>query len=283
MASVPERVVTRVAEVLAMPGDSQALKKNIILMPGEFESSDPFLLMAEDWFNASGGFETHPHRGFETITYLLEGRVAHEDNHGGKGVLGPGDVQWMTAGRGVLHSELAHGDSTVHSLQLWLNLPAKDKMTTPRYQDLRGEAMPVRREPGATARVFSGRSGDVQGPALNHVPVTMVDFRLEAGATIRQEVPAGSNGFVYVLSGKGSIGADSTAVRAGQVAWFAPLSATPGDKASTVLTLAADSAMQAILWAGEPLREPVVARGPFVMNSLAEVQQAYADFRSGRF
>jgi redox-sensitive bicupin YhaK (pirin superfamily) len=273
-----ERTVTRVGDVEALPGDSQTLRKNLVLVPGDFEFSDPFLLMAEDWFRAPGGFEEHPHRGFETVTVVLEGKVEHRDNHGGHGVLGPGDVQWMTAGRGVLHSELPQGASTVHSLQLWLNLPASSKMAEPSYQDLRGRSMPVRREKGALVRVFSGESGGIRGPARNQVPVTMVELRIEPGASLVQELPASANCFIYLLEGSAAIGAAWTEPREGQVVWLRPEGA-----GRTQVTLAASALLHAYLWAADPIGEPVVARGPFVMNSIAEVQQAFNDYRTGRF
>ena len=242
-----------------------------VLEPGEWEEHDPFLMLAEDWFSP-GTFGEHPHRGFETVTFVIEGEVEHRDNHGGHGVLHPGDAQWMTAGRGVIHSEEA-GSSVVHSLQLWRNLPRAKKMSAPSYQDLRGSEMPVRRENGAEVRVFSGQSGDVSGPARNLEPTTMLELRLDPGATFRQELPATYNTFVYVISGSGKFG--RTAAREAQVVWFA---IEEGD-----VVVEADGALHAILWAGEPIREPVAARGPFVMNTLQELQQAWIDFQSGNF
>jgi len=279
MAGAIERTVTRIADVESLPGDSQTLRKNLVLVPGDFEFSDPFLLMAEDWFRAPGGFEEHPHRGFETVTVVLEGKVEHRDNHGGHGVLGPGDVQWMTAGSGVIHSELPQGAGTVHSLQLWLNLPSSAKMSAPSYQDLRGRSMPVRREKGALARVFSGESGGVRGPAQNLVPVTMLELRIEPGASLVQELPASQNCFVYLLEGGAAIGEGHAEAGEGQVVWLGPV----GEGGRSQVTFTASALLHAYLWAADPLREPVVARGPFVMNTMAEVQQAFNDYRTGRF
>jgi redox-sensitive bicupin YhaK (pirin superfamily) len=248
-------------------------------MRGDFAATDPFLALMEDWF-PRGVFGKHPHRGIETVTYVLEGHIDHYDNQGHSGVIGPGDVQWMTAGRGLIHNEIPAEGVVVHSLQLWVNLPAANKMTAPRYQDLAGDAVPVRREPGAEIRVFSGSSGGVTAPTENFAPVTMVEFRLEPAAWVRQDLPADYNAVVVVLEGAGALGAKGAPVAAGDVAWL-----TRGDSAAPSETAiqAGDRPLRALLYAGRPLREPVVARGPFVMNTEAEIEQAYADYRAGRF
>jgi redox-sensitive bicupin YhaK (pirin superfamily) len=268
-----ERSVRRIAETTVHPGMNPQHRVRMVLEPGNWKEYDPFLMLAEDWF-VPGTFGAHPHRGFETVTFVLEGEIEHRDNKGGHGVLQVGDAQWMTAGRGVVHSEEAGRDGA-HSLQLWLNLPRTLKMTEPRYQDLRGTEMPVRQVDGARLRVFSGTSGDVAGPAQNHVPVTMVEMRIDAGATARQELPPTYNAFLYVIEGSGRFGKERTPAQAGQVVWF---NAEPGE-----VVVEAGTAMHAILYAGEPVREPVASRGPFVMNTMGEVMQAYADFQSGRF
>jgi hypothetical protein len=248
-------------------------------MRGEWAAVDPFLALMEDWF-PRGVFGKHPHRGIETVTYVLEGRIDHYDNQGNKGVILPGDAQWMTAGRGLIHNEIPAEDVTVHSLQLWINLPAAHKMTAPRYQDLLGATAPTRREPGAEIRVFSGSSGDIVSPTLNYVPVTLVEFRLEPGVAVRQQLPADYNGFVVVLEGDGVIGEAGRAVAAGDVAW---LTRREDKGPSEVLVGAGARPLRALLYAGRPLREPVAAGGPFVMNTQAEIEQAYADYRAGRF
>ncbi len=248
-------------------------------MRGDFAATDPFLALMEDWF-PRGVFGKHPHRGIETVTYVVAGRIDHYDNQGHEGTIGPGDVQWMTAGRGLIHNEIPAEGVTVHSLQLWVNLPAADKMTAPRYQDLAGDAVPVRREPGVEVRVFSGASGGVTAPTKNYVPVTMVEVRLDPGASVRQDLPADYNAVIVVLEGEGPIGAEAKFVTAGDVAWL-----TRGDsgEASEVAVRAQDKPLRALLCAGRPLHEAVVARGPFVMNTEAEIEQAYADYRAGRF
>jgi redox-sensitive bicupin YhaK (pirin superfamily) len=248
-------------------------------MRGEWAATDPFLALMEDWF-PRGVFGKHPHRGIETVTYVLEGRIDHYDNLGHKGAILPGDAQWMTAGRGLIHNEIPAEGDTVHSLQLWVNLPASEKMTAPRYQDLVGDGIPVRREPGAEIKVFSGSSGGVTAPTKNFVPVTLVEFRLKPGAAVRQDLPADYNAFVVVLEGEGAIGEERRKVVAGDVAW---LTRREDASPSETLVVAAEKPMRALLYAGRPLREPVVARGPFVMNTEAEIEQAYADYRAGRF
>lgn len=225
-----------------------------------------------------GTFGDHPHRGIETVTFVLEGELQHADNKGGKGVLGPGDAQWMTAGQGIIHREEPHGPR-VHTLQLWINLPATKKMTEPRYQDLRHADMPVREEPGARLRVFSGVSGGVAAKTKNHVPITMIDIRLEAGASVVQDIPARHQAFLYVIEGSGRFGRDATPAREAQVVWFSRVETD----APSEIALQAGEGLRAVFWAGPPIREPVAARGPFVMNTDAEIRQAFTDYREGRF
>jgi quercetin 2,3-dioxygenase len=248
-----------------------------LLEPGNWAEYDPFLMLAEDWF-VPGTFGDHPHRGFETVTLVLEGLVEHRDNHGGRGVLHPGDAQWMTAGRGVIHTEEA-GAGGAHTLQLWVNLPSSLKMSEPRYQDLRGADMPVRTEEGALLRVYSGSSGEVRAATRTHVPTTMVEILLEPGASAVQDLPASFNAFVAVLEGSGRFGSYGQEARASEVVWFE----RHLDQGSSEIAIEAIEKMRAILWAGEPIGEPVAARGPFVMNTNEELVQAMVDYQSGRF
>ncbi len=259
--------------------DEQVDDKALVLPPGGWGRYDPFLMMAEDWFSTVG-FDWHPHRGIETVTLVLDGQLEHRDNRGGHGVLGPGDAQWMTAGAGIIHSERALGGKPVHTLQLWVNLPAAEKMTPAGYQDLKGDRMPLLRAPGVEARVFSGRSGDVVGPARNHVPVTMLDVRMEAGARFVQALPPGDSGFLYALEGQGRFGLDAQPLRAGQVGHLTP--GRDGDGVSE-LSVTADLPLRFLLFSGRPLREPVVAYGPFVMNTREQIVQAFQDFQQGKF
>lgn len=278
MTTIVQRTISKRWNVTHRTPGGSHVRQGFVLEPGRWEEFDPFLMLAEDWFQ-SGTFDDHPHRGIETVTIVFEGHLAHSDNHGGKGVLGPGDIQWMTAGRGIIHAEDPLPGETVHSLQLWVNLPRAQKMTQPRYQDLSGETLPVRREEGAVVRVISGSSAGVTAATLNHTPVTAVELVLEAGAAISQDLPSSYNGFIYISEGSGTFGADQTVGEQGQVLW---LGAAEGADQSQI-TIRADRPLRAYLFAGQPLREPVVAYGPFVMNTEDEIRQAFADFRSGRF
>jgi redox-sensitive bicupin YhaK (pirin superfamily) len=235
-------------------------------------------LLAEDWFE-HGTFDVHPHRGIETVTYVIEGTLHHYDSQHGEGGLGPGDVQWMTAGRGVIHKEDPLPGERVHSLQLWVNLPRAEKMTEPRYQNLRAADMPVREVPGGAVRVFSGSSGGVTAPTRNHVPVTMVDIQLAPGAAVTQDLPGDYNGFLYVLQGSGVFGANDTEAQKGQALL---LGSADKDKPSEV-HIKARSDLRVLLYAGRPLHEPVVSYGPFVMNTKAEIIQAIEDYQNGTF
>ena len=283
-----ERHIAKVSDRIHYVKDGQADDKYIVLKPGNWTDSDPFLLMAEDWFSTNG-FDWHPHRGIETVTVVLEGELEHSDNRGGHGILKPGDVQWMTAGRGILHREMAYRNQQVHNLQLWLNLPAENKMVEPGYQDLRGDRVPVRRESGIEVRVFSGRSGNIEAIARvsKYVPVTILDVRLDGSSghdngwtSFTQEIPAGDEGFVYVLSGQAYFSSKRTSVSAGQVGHLAHTSLIDGP---TKLNVTTKEPMRFLLWTGRPLREPVVARGPFVMNTENQIAEAFEDYRTGLF
>lgn len=274
--SAPPRGIDRVVTPVMQPGGTSAHSVRLLVEPGRWAEHDPFLLLAEDWF-VPGTFPDHPHRGIETVTFVIDGELEHRDNHGGQGVLGAGDAQWMTAGRGIIHREEPRG--RVHTLQLWVNLPAADKMTAPGYQDLRAAEMPVREGPGFRFRVFSGASGPVAAATRNHVPVTMVEMLLEPGARAEQPVSGDDRAFVYVLEGRGRFGAAETPVEAGQVAWLD----RGQPSAPSVLPVAAEGPLRALFWSGRPLGEPVVARGPFVMNTDEQIRDAYADYRAGTF
>ena len=185
-----------------------------------------------------------------------------------------------SAGRGIVHNENAVPGSIAHTLQLWVNLPASGKMTEPRYQTLHGHVLPVRVEPGVEIKVLSGRSGDVVSPTLNHVPVTALDARIASGASFKQLLEPGANAFVLVFEGDARVGSSERRVQAGELAW---LTRDDEDNGSEVTIAGGDLNARVLLFAGRPLREPVVFGGPFVMNTKAEVEQAYADYRGGRF
>jgi redox-sensitive bicupin YhaK (pirin superfamily) len=278
---IHERTITKVSERRFVGKDEQADNKAIHLQPGRWTEFDPFLLLAEDWFSTRG-FDWHPHRGIETVTVVIDGKLEHSDSKGGYGVLEQGDVQWMTAGRGLLHREIAYEKQSVHTLQLWVNLPADKKMVEPRYQDLKREQVPVRRGDGWEARVLSGKSGEIKGPAVNYVPVTMVDVSFSNDKSFfLQEIPAGEEGFVLVLSGEGIFGLNKTIIKSGQIGHFSKTNLGAGPTRITVN--AVNGPVRFILLSGQPLHQPVVAHGPFVMNTKEQISDAFADYRAGAF
>ena len=243
---------------------------------------DPFLML--DAFGTDnpqdyiGGFPDHPHRGFETVTYMIAGRMRHRDSAGHEGLLQNGSVQWMTAGRGVIHSELPEQENgRMEGFQLWLNLPAKDKMRAPWYRDIAAEEIPqFVTEEGVTARVIAGRSHGTDGAMQREVTEPLyLDLDVPAGSRFSQRLPASHNAFIYVYRGALQIG--NTAVPAQRMA----ILANGADREGVVLT--ATSATRALLIAGKPLGEPIAQYGPFVMNTQEEIYQAVEDFQSGRF
>ncbi len=248
---------------------------------------DPFLLLDEmgpaDYAPGEAvGAPDHPHRGFETVTYLVEGEFEHEDSAGHRGVIRAGDVQWMTAGDGVIHSEepaqaIKERGGRVHGFQLWVNLPARDKRIAPRYQDVRAETLPTwHSDDGrATVKVIAGRVLGVQAQAETRTPITYLDVALALDAQVTLDIPAAQNAFVFVWRGSLAIGRLQRAARDGDMAMV-----TAGDSLRLWGT-AADS--RALVIAGEPLREPVARYGPFVMNTQDEVLAAFNDFRAGGF
>ena len=271
------RDVARIDNPPFEPGNVDGHRARRLIDGKDVEATDPFILMAEDYMPRDA-FGRHPHRGIETVTLVLGGALEHFDSAGHRSLLEAGDAQWMTAGRGVTHEENAVAGSVAHTLQLWVNLSARDKMTAPRYQELRGESVPVRREAGVKIRVLSGRSGDVVAPTLNHVPVTALDVRIDPGASFRHTLEPDSNAFVLVLEGDALIG--TRVSQAGEIAW---LTRADGDESSEVTVTATGRSTRVLLFAARPLREPVVFGGPFVMNTPAEIQQAFADYQEGRF
>jgi redox-sensitive bicupin YhaK (pirin superfamily) len=247
---------------------------------------DPFLLIdemgpAEYGPGEAVGAPDHPHRGFETVTYMLDGEFEHEDSAGHKGSIRAGDVQWMTAGGGIIHSEMPskqirEAGGRVHGFQIWVNLPAKLKMTRPRYQELPGAKIPEGRTPDGKARVkvIAGEALGARAVIDTHTPIVYQDWQLDAGADVSVTVPADHNALVYVFGGAALVGEKGTEVKDGQMAFLGA-----GD---AVRLRAGDGGARLLLLAGVPLRERVVRYGPFVMNREEEILQAVQDFRSGR-
>lgn len=243
------------------------------LMLDEFKNDDPKRYMA--------GFPDHPHRGMETVTYMLAGAMRHRDNQGNEGRLRPGDVQWMTAGRGIIHSEMPEQEQgLMWGFQLWVNLPAKDKMTAPRYQEIKAADIPeVTRLDGLRARVIAGKLDGIAGPISGiGVDPTYFDVALPKAVAFEHPLPANQQGFVYVFGGKAQIG-DGASARAVQRGSLAVLGS--GDTVKVDAWAGADARF--LLIAGRPLNEPVVKYGPFVMNTREQIYQAIDDFQSGRF
>ena len=264
---------------------------------------DPFIMMDQmgEVEYAPGepkGTSWHPHRGFETVTYIMDGAFQHQDSHGGGGFIQDGATQWMTAGGGILHIEtppveLVRSGGTFHGIQLWVNLPAKDKMTEPAYQNLEGDDVRLlaSADAGSLLRLIAGDlptgdGGAVRGPGATRTPITMLHASITPGSTLSLPWNPEFNALVYVLSGDGTVGAGSAfgqapKVTTGQTAVFGA-----GDR----ITISADqrqdsrhSALEVIVLGGEPIREPVAQYGPFVMNTRAELQQAVDDFNAGHF
>ena len=242
---------------------------------------DPFLML--DAFGSDsrddyiGGFPDHPHRGFETVTYMLEGRMRHRDSAGNEGLLTNGAVQWMTAGRGVIHSEMPEQeDGRMEGFQLWLNLPARDKLCEPWYRDIPSAEIPEAQAEGVHVRVIAGQALGVQGAMQREATApTYLDLHLEPGARFDQALPPAHNAFVYVY--RGSLTVADTEVPRQRMALLAN---TPGSD-GVVLKAGAEGA-KAVLIAGQPLNEPIAQYGPFVMNTNQEIHQAVEDFRAGR-
>ena len=257
--------------------DTPTHRARVILMPGNWQRFDPFLLMVEDYMK-KGAFDYHPHRGMETVTYMINGELHHKDNLGNNGVLRKGDAQWMTAGRGVLHLEEAAENGFAHLVQLWINLPAHKKMTAPRYQNIPFENIPVRTEDGVLYSVISGSSGSVWAATKNYVPVTMVEINVKAGYTAKQDFKPDYNGFIYVLKGSGKFGLGKVEGSREEVLW---MSASVDH--DNEISIKAIEDLKVLVIAGKPIREPVVAAGPFVMNTERQIKQAYDDLAAGDF
>jgi redox-sensitive bicupin YhaK (pirin superfamily) len=249
-------------------GTHQLLQIDPFLLLDDFRSDNP-----DDYI---GGFPPHPHRGFETVTYLLSGKMEHRDNAGHAGVLQAGGVQWMTAGRGVVHSEMPRQENgLLAGFQLWVNLPTAQKMTPPRYQEFSAEAIPrERRTGGVELRVVAGETSQgTQGPVNDlATPVSYFDISMPAGAHLVEPLPESYNAFVYLVDGALTLG-DQT------VAPFTLALLAQGEG----VAIEARSDSRLLLVAGEPLNEPIARRGPFVMNNEAQLRQAFDDYQAGRF
>jgi len=244
----------------------------------ELRNFDPFLMLDEFKVAAPAGFPDHPHRGFETVTYVLEGETIHQDFMGHKGKIKAGDLQWMTAGRGVVHCEMPGGKSPCRGLQLWVNLKKSEKMMEPAYQELVDKDIPRVSQSGVTVKVIAGEAFNVKSPVYTRTPTYYLDFTMAPDSQLHQNIPTDWNAFIYILSGE---------------TFFGPAEKESLCKAHHTITLNNDGEFihahnkskdpcHFVLIAGQPIKEPVVQHGPFVMTTREEINQTFQDYRQGK-
>jgi quercetin 2,3-dioxygenase len=274
----------RIARVVTVPPLTQGFVgpghlATQVVSPEDFVLNDPFIMLADDHLDIGdrpvGG--PHPHAGFETVTLVLDGAIEDRDEGG---VITAGEVQWMTAGRGIIHGENVGTKGRVRLLQLWLTLPAGRRWTTPAFQDIHSDAVPVRRENGVEIRIYSGASGDYRSSTRNHVPVTITEVVMEPRTSVDQDIPLTFNGFAYVVRGEARIGEDARVVTAGQVAW---LDRPKAEGMSLLRVVAGDEGARLVLYAGQPQGQPIVAHGPFIGESREDIVRLYTEYRRGQF
>jgi quercetin 2,3-dioxygenase len=261
--------------------DGAGVRLNRLIGTPQLEDVDPFLLLDEfrsdDANDYIAGFPEHPHRGFETVTYMLAGRMRHGDNKGHEGRLDAGSVQWMTAGRGIVHSEMPEQENgLMWGFQLWVNLPSRDKMVAPRYQEIPPAEIPTVSVGATRVKVIAGTVARMTGPIAGiATDPTFLDIALPAAKSFVTPVPSGYSVFLYPFEGAVEVGEPGVAVAQGELAVL--------EDGNAVNVAAAGGAARLLLVAGRPLHEPVVRYGPFVMNSQQEIRQAVADYQWGRF
>src|SRR5688572_3974423 len=278
MSSTPRRTLRVIEPQAVVEGAGVRLKRSIGTRTLDY--LDPFLLLdhfqSKNRADYEAGFPLHPHRGIETVTYLLAGAVRHRDTLGNAGEIGPGDLQWMTAGRGILHEEMPQvRPEGVAGFQLWVNLPAKQKMIAPRYQNISAnEIAEIRRDGGATIRVIAGTVDDVTGPigGIAAEP-TYLDVALANGGSFVQPIARGHSAFAYVFEGEARFG-DNLVAAPKLVVW---------DDGDSVVVHADKSAARFLLVSGKPLNEPIARYGPFVMNTQEEIEQTLRELQQGTF
>ncbi|HEY6516929.1 MAG TPA: pirin family protein [Steroidobacteraceae bacterium] len=276
--------------VRGMPtSDGAGVKLTRVIGQPKLPDLDPFLMLDEFGTDNPGdyiaGFPEHPHRGFETVTYMLDGRMRHRDNHGHEGILVPGSVQWMTAGRGIVHSEMPEQqEGRMRGFQLWINLPARDKMTAPKYQEFGPEKIPATDlEGGARVKVIAGRVAGITGPiAQPATDPTYLDVELQPGVSLSQPLARGHSAFLYVYEGTVRVGSGESAATVGTHE-LAVLTDGDAVRLEGREPPTDGAASRAILVAGRPLKEPVAKHGPFVMSTREELIQAFEDYQNGKF
>jgi redox-sensitive bicupin YhaK (pirin superfamily) len=237
---------------------------------------DPFLML-DEFTNeqGTGGFPDHPHRGFETVTYMLKGQIEHEDFEGHRGLIGPGDLQWMTAGKGIVHAEMPVPGHPVQGLQLWVNLPKKAKMMPPKYQELKHTEVPVVSSQGTTVKIIAGESMNVKAAVTTYTPIYYLDVQMKPNSEFVQKIPENYSGFVYILSGKALFGEDQAV---GEPRTTLVLS----KEGESLKVETKEDEIHFVLIAGEPINEPIVQHGPFVMNSQEEIYATFMDYQMGK-
>jgi quercetin 2,3-dioxygenase len=289
-SSGKSRSISRIANSV-QTAEGEGFLVNRAFPTRQLSDLDPFLLLDEIGPKdlaprEAKGAPDHPHRGFETVTYMLDGKFEHKDSRGNAGKLGPGDVQWMTAGAGVVHSEMpekefAQKGGQLHGFQLWVNLPRKDKMIDPRYQDIPSPKIPVSQTADGlvTAKVIAGEALGNRAVIETRTPITYIHFMLQPGASMTQPVPIEYNVFVYVIRGQGLFGSDNQKqlVHRRQIITFDK----DGEEVEMRTTSDTRSALDVLLIAGKPLNEPIARYGPFVMNRKEEIMEAIADYQNG--
>lgn len=286
MNHYPRKVIQVIKPQMVIEGAGVLLRRSF--GPTRANPFDPFLLFDHFAFNdpiegPPVGFPTHPHRGIETVTYMLEGNVRHRDSLGNMGVIGPGDVQWMTSGRGIMHEEMPQRgpNGIINGFQLWVNLPAAQKMSKPRYQEVTADSIPVVDGNPMKVRVVAGEFGDVTGPVTKIAAQPLyMDVALEPGSRFSLPVPKGHSAVAYVFEGGGyfGLGVDRVGefIQAVTMVVF-------GDGDGIEIKTRKESPVRFMFIAGAPFNEPIVPYGPFVMNTQAEIQQAFQDLRNGTF
>lgn len=277
----------RIARVVAVPPPSPGFVgpghlASHVLAADDFQRNDPFIMLADDHLDIGdrpvGG--AHPHAGFETVTLVLDGAI-YDRNEGGE--IAAGEVQWMTAGRGIIHGENVATRGKVRLLQLWLTLPQDRRWTTPGFQDLHAGDIPVRREPGVEVRVYSGASGKFVASTRNQVPVTIAEIVLDPYASVDQDLPLSYNGFAYVIGGSVRVGDEAALLEANQVGWLDCPAAHGSSDSSVLRVVAGADGARLVLYAGQPQGVPIVSYGPFIGESKEDILRLNAEYRAGRF
>ncbi|KAJ8547028.1 hypothetical protein K7X08_010614 [Anisodus acutangulus] len=271
--SRPRLVVKKILARAQNEGDGAVVRRSI--GRPELQNLDPFLMLDEFNVSPPAGFPDHPHRGFETVTYMLQGAFTHQDFAGHKGTIRTGDVQWMTAGRGIVHSEMPAGPGTHKGLQLWINLSSKDKMIEPRYQELLHENIPKVEKDGVSVTILAGESMGVKSHVFTRTPTMYLDFTLKPGSEHHQPIPESWNSFIYIVEGEGAFGSSDSTTPAHHC-----LVLGPGEGLS--VWNKSSNPLKFVLIGGQPINEPVVQYGPFVMNTKTEIMQAYQDYQLGK-